>query len=487
MIILVVAYAFYTLGTGKSSTLFVELTDPAYLPKGTSSLFINYDSVQAHITNASGSAWIESQENGLVNLLSLSNISRVVAKLEVASNSTVDMVRFNITSANITVNGTSYPLILTSRKLTTNVSQGSVHNYASLLVSLSPTVIVLYTDNESLFVMVPSLRGILLPAKSGLYVGSDIGINSSSTESLSASSPNISIDGASMVSQGNQTSISLKVSDKSKLPITIRNVILLGNESLYVTIGKLQTNVPPIYSINNITSSSLLNGTFSILGNVLSQLGSGASGINANVFSSINISELAKLGSAFGISANQISGIEAGGLLNGSIQGVSSLNNLNASAKASLLKNVLANLSGSAQGLQSENISQIEAKIKARIISGNLSSANLTNIINLLVKAQAEAQAGYAQNIKLEQMNLGSLDFFVTSNSGLVLPSSAANLSSSAYGYTMQPGATSTLAFNGRLSLAGGRIAVSLINGDTYKIEVIGDSGAYASLNVTAG
>lgn len=164
-IVAVAAYAVFLAGGSniqKSSIVQVMLTDPPIVPEGTQALYVNYSSVSLHTVSGGGSEWIESGINGSVNLMSLINFSQEIAGIEVAHNSQIDRVRFNITSATVVINGTSYPVFVPSSHVTAVVDPNrSVNASSEVLVDLSPIVFKTALDNSTIFVMVPRAGALL--------------------------------------------------------------------------------------------------------------------------------------------------------------------------------------------------------------------------------------------------------------------------------------------------------------------------------------
>lgn len=485
-IILCLAYASVLLTSGKTSAIFVKLTDPPYAPRGTQDLNITYSSLQVQISNSSGSAWITGYAVGSADLLSLENMSKTIAKVDVPSGSRVETVRLNLTSAEITINGTTYPLALPSSQPSASVSStGPSNSSASLLVGLSPTIVTIFTLNSTLFVMVPSLKGVMVPnGNASVGVNGVERINSSTISMLAGSAPSISITAASLTASGNRSSISVTVRDNSNSAVALNHLLISGNESVYLNTATLPVQAQP--SFFNLTSGSLLNETAYIVGNVLNQLGSNSTkALTGQAISSINVSKISSLGIS---GSGKITTGELGSILNLSLPVVSRISsNLNATQSTNFIRNVIGNLTNSsyASSLQGKNLSQLQTILKSRIQSGNLSSANLTNILNLIINTNLAEQANFPKTVRLEQSEFHYLSFVINGNSTLSLPSSPSSLSGS--GYLLGQGQSTTLDFNGQILLTGGRVGVNIINGDVYNIRVTGENGSSASINVTAG
>ncbi len=492
VIIALLAYVVWQTVISKASTLSIQLTDPSLFPKNTQSINITYSSVQVHIKNATGSEWIDTYAGGSADLLSLVNSSETIAVVRIPLNSTVDMIRFNLTSGSIAINGTSSPLVFPNQQFTSSVFGSPELNLSSSLVlDFSPAIIPIFTANSTMFAMVPSLRGIAIQnVGSVAQLNQTFPLNASVRLALAGEKPNIEIGSASLGSNGNQTQVSITVSDNSNLPLTLRHLIIFGNVSAVVNARKIIPDVPP--SSGNVTAGSLLNETFYVIGKAIGQLSSGSATTNASnsIVSNVNISQIIGLGKTAGLSENQISTLVSGNFLSGSLSGLGSIGSgLNASDQSSLLTGVIGNLTNSsyASSLKGENLTQLESVLSEKLASGNLSNANLTGILNLVENAKAEALQVQAKNVSLEEKDLGLFPFLLESNGTLTVPTSVSGLEGTAYGYYLTPGESRTFTYSGGLTLDGERVVVDFPKGNNYKLEVTGDSGALASINVTAG
>ncbi len=146
----------------KSSIVQVSLTDPPVVPKGTQSLYINYSSISVLAQSNGTSEWIQSNASGHVNLMSLLNVSQVIAGVEVPHSLKISMARFNITSSAITINGTTSPVSVLGRRVIADVqSNGMVNASSELLIDFSPFVRSVHIGNSTIYVMIPRARAAL--------------------------------------------------------------------------------------------------------------------------------------------------------------------------------------------------------------------------------------------------------------------------------------------------------------------------------------
>lgn len=95
--------------SNQNNSVGIFMTDPPQVPSGTQSLIVSYSSLKVQITNRSGTFWDFVNGSGSINLLSLVNFTKNLTTFKLPSNSIVDRLSLNITNANITVNGITYP------------------------------------------------------------------------------------------------------------------------------------------------------------------------------------------------------------------------------------------------------------------------------------------------------------------------------------------------------------------------------------------
>ncbi|HUY70185.1 MAG TPA: winged helix-turn-helix domain-containing protein [Candidatus Baltobacteraceae bacterium] len=163
--VLVAAYSlslahYSTPGQGTSYAYMpVSITDPPIVPQGAQALYINYSSLNVYVNYKGGSEWLDLNSSGRLDLMSLTNSSQVIGLAGIRLNSTVDSVRFNITSASITIGNVTYGVYVPGGQVRTAVENSNVVNASSdLLIDFSPTVTAIGAQNATTFIMVPSLR-----------------------------------------------------------------------------------------------------------------------------------------------------------------------------------------------------------------------------------------------------------------------------------------------------------------------------------------
>ncbi len=154
--------------TAKAQTSFsVMLTDPPTVPEGTSKLEVVYSDIQLHVKYPDGTTnWVASQEAGKVDLLTLVGVSQTIAELNLPTGSSVDKLKFTISSASAIIDSVTYPVTIVSETLIVNLKGVTLDGAnAGALIDLRPKLLeVNALDDEgepvSYYVLVPSALGI---------------------------------------------------------------------------------------------------------------------------------------------------------------------------------------------------------------------------------------------------------------------------------------------------------------------------------------
>ena len=141
---------------GQATTILtIQLTDPPNVPNGTQALLVSYSSLQARIRGSS--SWITDNTTGIVNLMSLTNVSEVVGKLKVPMNASVGTIRFNITSARILVNGMTYNVDVSNHQLSANVIGVGAAGNMSVLMDMRTKIA---STANATYMLVTSLKAV---------------------------------------------------------------------------------------------------------------------------------------------------------------------------------------------------------------------------------------------------------------------------------------------------------------------------------------
>ncbi|MEM0149902.1 MAG: DUF4382 domain-containing protein, partial [Candidatus Micrarchaeaceae archaeon] len=300
-----------------SGTLTFQLTDPPEVPSGTQALVISYASLSAHYTARNGtSSWVSAQGSGSVNLLSTINASQIIGKASMPLNVTVDMVRFNITSAAITIDNVTYNVTVPSQQLIVHVTNANrINGTNSALIDFTPVVATIYTSNSTIFVLVPSVRAIVLgssKASASAQVGATIGINATEKHELELSRPNITISSATLSQNGNTTSLSITVVNNANASVNIKHIAIFGNESVRVNykgrVAAIENNMIEVHNDVQVNVGKD-EPSFSVGGDGNANLGaSGAGSLGVSPgfgMSSQNFSNMqANFSARFGINAS---------------------------------------------------------------------------------------------------------------------------------------------------------------------------------------
>jgi len=98
----------------------VYITDKPVSPSQIQHLYVKISGISVHITNSSTEMWYTSSASGTYDLTTLVGTSIKLATFSLPSTWTITQIRFNISSATIVINGTSYPLNIPSSTLYIN-------------------------------------------------------------------------------------------------------------------------------------------------------------------------------------------------------------------------------------------------------------------------------------------------------------------------------------------------------------------------------
>ncbi|MCL5112157.1 MAG: winged helix-turn-helix domain-containing protein [Candidatus Marsarchaeota archaeon] len=141
---------------GQATTILtIQLTDPPNVPNGTQALLVSYSSLQVRMRDSPG--WITDNTTGIVNLMSLTNVSEVVGKLKVPMNASVGTIRFNITSARILVNGMTYNVDVPNHQLSANVIGVGAAGNMSVLMDMRTKIA---STANATYMLVTSLKAV---------------------------------------------------------------------------------------------------------------------------------------------------------------------------------------------------------------------------------------------------------------------------------------------------------------------------------------
>ncbi len=244
-------------GSAKQSTsgnIIIQLTDPPQVPTGTQSLVITYNSLKLHVLGSSNtSGFINVNVSGSVDLLNITNTTQTIGVMKTNTKLKFDMVRFNITSAKITLNNTVYNVTVPNGELNVHFKKNlSARNGSSgVIIQLNPTVVQIYTSNQTIFILVPSAKAIIIGNKSinktAFRVGTRVRLESHIKRELEDITPNITISSAQLMSQNNNTFLSVTVKNNANVSVTLNHLFIVGamSATLPATFIKSQNQVIP--------------------------------------------------------------------------------------------------------------------------------------------------------------------------------------------------------------------------------------------------
>ncbi len=445
-----------TTSTGQAqsnNTVAIRLTDPPVVPSGTTSLTITYSSVGVQASGTQHSGWVYSNASGSVNLLSLLNLSQTIATVSIPNNASLQNVGFNVTSAEITINGTSYNVTIPSGKVTAHVEGVSrINGTGSILLSLSPTVAAVLTANSTIFVLVPSLRAVIVGTnETMLHVGQISKLNSSDKEGISRNALNVTITSAVLSAVGNSTSVGVTVKNSANQTVVINHLAIFGNVSTELNSTNILDRSSRLWGLLN-TSVRSSSGCANITSNSMHPNPNDRPGLVADANLSANANVSVHMGNA---SANSTDHMQSNNSAAGNHM------DLNATDFGDAAKN-------------------ISSDYHMRFNSSVCTSSGLHDAQGELSSRMSNLSADFGKS----QAHFKMVLFAVFQNGTMAVPSSLEDFNGS--GYQLAAGQSATFNFTGQMAQGDGNLVVRLENGSAYRIVVRGEEGLSASANVTA-
>ncbi|MEM3227705.1 MAG: hypothetical protein QXK65_02030 [Candidatus Micrarchaeaceae archaeon] len=492
------------------SAFVIQLTDPPQVPAGTQALVISYSDLQLHEAAAPNSTgFIDLNQSGSVDLLGLVNFTQTIGVANIKPNMTFNLVRFNITSAKIEIDNSTYNVSVPNNRLTVHISNSN-SSAKGVLIDITPSVLEIYAANQTVFVLVPSARAVIIGGKLVNSSSVQIGYKAKKQEqedlSLESTKPNISIVSASLSFSGNTTTLTAQVKNNGKSTAVLKNLMVFGN--MQVTIGNI---IKPMDNAPQKPSASFENGN-----------SGAAEGLGMGGFGNFNASDLesaaeaiaqAKYVTSFHFNTNlsnlSVYGIKIGS--NGTVELVNTSKLMSALGKVSGGYNsALLNLS-STTGINIANItaiaehrSEVNSIVNSALAkledsaSEHLNASEVEDIIlNMTARVgnvSSEDTAGIVGVSFYRKYYHRVLNFLIMPNATLSLPFSVAE-AEGPNGYNLTPGNTVTLYFKGNISFGGGavraangitRVVTLPLENQSYSIRVIGEDGAFAESNIIA-
>lgn len=490
-----------------SNAFVIQLTDPPLVPAGTQSLVIGYSNLQLHEAGASNSTgFINVNQSGTVNLLELINFTQTIGVASIKPNTTFNLVRFNITSAKIEIDNTTYNVSVPNNRLTVRISNAN-SSAKGVLIDIMPSVIEVYSANQTIFVMVPSARAVVVGASLVNSSSATVGYKARKAEqenkSLESIKPNISIVSASLSYSGNTTTLTAEIKNNGNSTVTLKDLMVFGYmQTLVGNIINPMGDVPQMpeatgfgdlgsgYGTNfgNFNVSELENAVASI---------SESGGFNMGNAITGNLSKygisIGSNGSITSINTTELKGIAEDALKNYSdvIKSLSNSTGINITAIAGINAH-----NGEINDIVSKSLDELQNAKAGKLNSSEIESiiSNMTSQIRNISRSDA-AEAVGASIYEHDYHHV--LNFIIMPNATLSLPFDTHEVEGP-NGYNLTAGSTVTLTFSGVIGygpedfenanahLHVPHIVTLPLANQTYSIKVMGEDGAFAEANLTA-
>lgn len=480
-----------TTGGAGTSYASVLLTDPPQVPAGTSALVAGYSSIAVH---SPSSGWISSNESGSVDLLTLTNTTQVLANLNLSTNTTIDMVRFAVSNATITVNGTTYNVTVPSGQITASLTPSKVNGTTTVLVQLSPTIVTILTNTTPVFVLVPSVRAAAIgnsSLKTPPSVGAKAKLQSREKAELEAVAPNMTITNASLVQANGTVHMSVTVKDNSNASVTLQHIAVRGKENISVNMSMVDNVTNAIINKTDSYLTRIRNATLcmnatargsvdggdppQVAGDGRDSSGNVSIGANATANVTVNTSEGSKGQGEVNVTRNATRN-ETKNATGGESSGFCRSANSDVYANASEAEHsseAIGKISGS---------DSIDTFVRASIANGTVNS---TTFRSALVQKVRESLAARLNESEGFQADNKALLFMISANGTMQLPLTEDQFRGP-IGFNLSAGQSETFTYTGPIDLANGRLSISLIPGSNYTVFVQGERDAKATANVTA-
>jgi len=201
----------------------VALTDPPSVPAGTSALFLNYSGVEL-ITNSSP---YFANESGSVNLLSLVNVSKIIATFSLPKYANVNQIRLLVSSVTIEINGSKYSVFVPSSVLKISLANVSlVNGTIGTLIDLRPHIVTTFAGQSLRFILTPVVFAMPFTVKEmnvsqRMSVGQLFAIPKHLSEELERESANLTLEAVSLYSHGNETVFYISLKNAGNEPVTV--------------------------------------------------------------------------------------------------------------------------------------------------------------------------------------------------------------------------------------------------------------------------
>ncbi len=448
-----------------NSTVTFSLTDPPHVPIGTNALIITYSSIEAHISGSNtSSGWIHAGGNGTLDLMSLINASSIIANAQLPSNSLINQVRFNISSAHITINGTIYNVTVPNNQVTAKITEGGRINSSenNVLIDLTPTIAAIYTQNSTVFVMVPSVRAIVVSGGGNNAegkIGTKFALQPNEREMLNETSSLINITSANVSLSGANTTVYVTVKNTGNTTDLLQGIMLIGSSNVVVSpmdIGRIDTGNNGSLNINTSGQN------------------------NAGVREEIRIDGQDNSNQTRAVIKTNSDPVPIE--INAATRDWS---NISIQYNSSMSGNIVSSntFKGNYMIFHIRNDDGIYV-----VSNGTFNSPSyVSQGIGSKIQNSNDKMFGFNTTFSTGIMaaHLNRMYFIVMQNGTLSLPMDQQGFEGE-NGYALAPGASITLKYNGKILLGNNHISINIVPNTSYRIVVHGNNGAYASANVVA-
>ncbi|MEM0150057.1 MAG: hypothetical protein QXW10_04130, partial [Candidatus Micrarchaeaceae archaeon] len=369
----------------------------------------------------------------------------------------------------ITIGNVTYNVSVPNNRLLIKLSSMMNATSPTAVIDFYPSVLQIYAANQTIFVLVPSLKGIVikgLPLNgTQAHVGVKARLENSARAEIERLTPNITVTSSTLMVHNTSVDFSLTVKDNSNSSVTVKDVMLSGymrriGPIAMPIIGKTVTKMPTSVDVGG---GEFATGSF---GDLLSGLNSSSlsallhdlnlSNINMSNVSSI-ISNVSRVLSEHGISISDMKGFNASDM-QGFLLGIGNLSN----STKGMLGNVLS--------------SRMNASVLEDLRNLNVSNTSVDDVLH-----EVNNFSRYYHN---------TLNFIVLSNGTLSLPFATAVFENEQVnrqnGYNISAGSSATFSFNSTIGIGSSPFHILPLVNQTYSVRIVGEDGARASTNVTA-
>ncbi|MGA2199136.1 MAG: DUF4382 domain-containing protein [Nitrososphaerales archaeon] len=199
-------------------TLSILLTDPPNVPDGVTKVYVSYADLAVHVSGAAtSSGWTTVKASGSIELLGTVNVSQTISSVRI-NTGTYNLIRFNITNAEVTYDGKNYTAYVQTNQLIIPIVNGIgvvASTASATMIDISPTVINTGSQTNPEFIISSVASAYPVPSTALTVqqeqVGSQVSLTGSSWWQAVqlTSTAHLSIGSASL----NATYLNLKVSN----------------------------------------------------------------------------------------------------------------------------------------------------------------------------------------------------------------------------------------------------------------------------------